>query len=246
MHKILLLSAKTLLSIPNRQSLAIRSVRLEATAGETILPFNSLGEVLTWIFKSMKMKKIVYIILAPMALLFLHSCQDLDIAPIDRFTDANYWESTEKAQLVLNMAYNQMYGADRMWRDEFLSDNLVHTYGTNDPYVIRKGQATSALNLFNNEWDDAYGGIKTCLVFLENVDRVPNMSESVKNRMIDEIRFIRAYIYFRLVNYYGDVPFFLTQISLDDAYTVSRTPRAQVLSFVHQELDEIIQNGNLP
>jgi len=194
----------------------------------------------------MKMKKIVYIILAPITLLFLHSCQDMDIAPIDRFTDANYWESTEKAQLVLNMAYNQMYGADRMWRDEFLSDNLVHTYGTNDPYVIRKGQATSALNLFNTEWDDAYGGIKTCLVFLENVDRVPNMSENVKNRMIDEIRFIRAYIYFRLVNYYGDVPFFLMQVSLDDAYTVSRTPRAQVLSFVHEELDEIIQNGNLP
>ncbi len=192
------------------------------------------------------MKKALYIILTLIAMVQFYSCQKLDVAPVNKFTEANYWVSTDKAKLVLNMAYNQMYSAGIMWRDEFLSDNLVHTYGTSDPYTIRRGEATAALNLFANEWSDAYSGIKTCLVFLENVDRVPGMDENVKSRMIDEIRFIRAYIYFRLVNYYGDVPFFTSQVSLDEAYNVKRTPKNEVLVFIHSELDEIIQNGNLP
>ncbi|WP_460765275.1 RagB/SusD family nutrient uptake outer membrane protein [Niabella terrae] len=192
------------------------------------------------------MKRALYIISITIAALQFQACQKLDVAPINKFTEANYWTSTDKAKLVLNMAYNQMYSASLMWRDEFLSDNMVHTYGTSDPYTIRRGEATPALNLFKNEWGDAYGGIKTCLVFLENVDRVPAMDENEKKRMVDEIRFIRAYIYFRLVNYYGDVPYFDTQISLDDAYNVSRSPKSAILSFVHTELDEIMQNGNLP
>ncbi|WP_179946955.1 RagB/SusD family nutrient uptake outer membrane protein [Niabella ginsenosidivorans] len=191
------------------------------------------------------MKKL-YIVAVIIAAMQLYSCQKLDIAPISKFTEANYWTSTDKAELVLNMAYNQMYNAGIMWRDEFLGDNMVHTYGTSDPNSIRRGEATAALNLFASEWKDAYGGIKTCLVFLANVDRIPGMPEELKNRMIDEIRFIRAYIYFRLVNYYGDIPFFTTEISLDDAYKVKRTPKSEVLSFIHSELDDIMNGGHLP
>lgn len=192
------------------------------------------------------MKKVLYTIAIIITIIQLQSCQKLDVAPVNKFTEANYWVSTDKAKLVLNMGYNQMYSADLMWHDESLGDNLVHTYGSSDQLSIRKGQASTALNVFANEWKNAYGGIKTCLVFLENVDRVPGMDENLKNRMIDEIRFIRAYVYFRLVNYYGDVPFFNSQISLDEAYDVKRTPKSEIMAFIHSELDAIIQDGNLP
>ncbi|MBZ4190200.1 RagB/SusD family nutrient uptake outer membrane protein [Niabella beijingensis] len=192
------------------------------------------------------MKKLIYSIAVITAVIQFYSCQKLDIAPISKFTEANYWTDIDKAKLMLNMGYNQMYSAGIMWRDEFLSDNMVHTYGTSDQNSIRRGEATASLNLFANEWKDAYGGIKTCLVFLANVDRVPGMPEATKNRMIDEIRFIRAYLYFRLVNYYGDVPFFTTEISLDDAYKIKRTPKNEILAFIHSELDDIMNRGNLP
>ncbi|MDE1192574.1 MAG: RagB/SusD family nutrient uptake outer membrane protein [Arachidicoccus sp.] len=190
-------------------------------------------------------KPFIYLIIIPVLFQIL-ACQKLTVSPLNKYTDANYWTTESNAQLVLNMAYNQMYSAGLMWQDEFLSDNLVHTYGTSDELTIRKGEATSALNLFKNEWSGDYGGIKTCLVFLENVNRVPGMSADIKNRMIDEIRFIRAFIYFRLVNYYGDVPFFTSQISLGDSYTISRTSKDSVLNFIHSELDTIINDGYLP
>lgn len=192
------------------------------------------------------MKKAIYIIMTVLAAILSFSCQKLTVSPTDKFTDASYWISASKAKLVLNMAYNQMYSAGDMWQDEQLSDNLVHTYGTSDPFTIRRGEATPALGLFANEWRDDYGGIKTCLVFLSNIDRIQDIDEASKNRMIDEIRFIRAFIYFRLVNYYGDVPFFTDEITLDDAYNIKRTPKAEIMTFIHSELDDIIKAGHLP
>ena len=192
------------------------------------------------------MKKLLYIVIIITGLFSLSSCEDLDREPRDKFTDAQYWTSESKAMLVVNMAYNQMYGAGIMWRDEYLSDNMVHTYGGSNESTIRRGQATSSLDLFKNEWKDSYGGIKTCHVFLKNIDRVPNISEINKNRMIDEIRFIRAFIFFRMTNYYGDIPFFTEELSLEESYVISRTSKTKVMEFIHSELDDIIKRGYLP
>lgn len=192
------------------------------------------------------MRKLINIFVATALMTHFLSCQKLSVTPTDRFTDASYWTSASKASLVLNMAYNQMYSAGTMWQDEQLSDNLVHTYGTSDPFSIRRGEATAALGLFAGQWKGDYGGIKTCLVFLNNIDRITDIDAATKNRMIDEIRFIRAFIYFRLVNYYGDVPFFTDEITLDEAYAVSRTPKSEIMSFIHEELDDIISAKHLP
>ena len=91
--------------------------------------------------------------------------------------------------------------------------------------------ATPSLDIFKNEWKDLYGGIKTCHVFLEKVDLVPNMDASVKARMIAEIRYIRASLYFRLTNLYGAVPFFTEDITLEESRSVSRTDRETIISF---------------
>ncbi len=119
-----------------------------------------------------------------MAVLMLCSCNEMENAPTNKFTDNSYWTSTTKAQYVVNMAYSQMYNAGRMWSDESLSDNAYDGRSVDDQRAIRKGMATPSLDIFKNEWKDLYGGIKTCHVFLEKVDLVPNMDASVKARMI--------------------------------------------------------------
>lgn len=182
-----------------------------------------------------------YIALAGMALaVLLSGCNGMENPPTNKFTDNSYWTSTAKAQYVVNMAYSQMYNARRMWSDECLSDNLYNGRTVDDERAIRKGTATPSLDLFQNEWKDLYSGIKTCHVFLDKIDLVPNMDEAVKARMIAEVRFIRASLYFRLTNFYGAVPFFTKDITLEESHTLSRTDRATVIDFVHRELDEIM------
>ncbi len=170
----------------------------------------------------------------------LSSCLDLDLVPTDRYTDDNYWTTKEKAVTFLNRAYAQMAGTGQVIRNEFLSDNCYDSKQVQDETSIVMGQANSANERFANEWADCYRGIKTCHVLLENINKVAEMTESEKSRIIAEARFIRAFLYLRLTTWFGDVPFFTTNISVEEANTISRTAHGTVVDFIHQELNAIL------
>jgi hypothetical protein len=170
--------------------------------------------------------------------LSLTACNDLDQFPTDKFTEDNYWSSADKAQSVLNMAYSQMYGAAYFFSTEALSDN-AYQIRISDEKTISSGQANAATTRFANEWSDCYKGIKTCHTFLDNVDRIPNMDETLRSRVKAEARFIRAWLFFRLTTWYGDVPLFTTDIAVSESKSISRTPQAEVLEFVRNELEDI-------
>lgn len=187
----------------------------------------------------MKMKLLKYIGIIYLGSLLFISCNDLDLAPTNKFTDFNYWTSSEKASAVLNKAYSQMYNANYYFANERIADNLYEGRGVSDEKIITSGLADAALGRFANEWKSCYEGIKTCHMFLENVDRVPNMDEGLKERMKAETRFIRAFIYFRLYNHYGDVPLFDYNISVQEANEIYRSPKQDVIDFVRKELNEV-------
>lgn len=173
--------------------------------------------------------------------LLCSACNTLDPVPTNNFTDATFWQSQENAELVVNMAYNQLYSADKMWDDEALSDNIFEGRSNTPQRSIRNGLADPTLSRFADEWKSAYEGLKTCHVFLDYVDQVPGMPDALKDRRKAEIRFMRAFIYFRLVNFFGAVPFFTSDITLEESNTIGRTPKSEILAFIHQELDEIMQ-----
>lgn len=188
----------------------------------------------------MKRKLTLYTGLVSSMLLFLASCNSLDLAPTNQFTDLNYWTSVDKASSILSMAYSQMFNSGYFFANERLTDNLYEDRGTSDEKIFTLGQADPALGRFANEWKDCYAGIKTCHTFLENVDRVPNMDETLKTRMKAEARFIRAFLYFRLTTQYGDVPLFDHNLTLEESTVLSRTPKADVVNFVRTELNDIV------
>ncbi len=177
-----------------------------------------------------------------MWLLLFTACNELDLEPTNKFTDPTYWTSTEKASAVLSMAYSQMHDAGRFFSDEKLTDNLYLGRGNPDEKIITSGQADAALGLFADRWKKAFEGIKTCHVFLENVDRVSSMDETLKARMKAETRFIRAFIFFTLTNHYGDVPLFDRDITVQEANNIERSSRAAVLDFVRSELNAIVSD----
>ncbi|WP_270090130.1 RagB/SusD family nutrient uptake outer membrane protein [Sphingobacterium sp. SYP-B4668] len=167
------------------------------------------------------------------------SCNSMDPVLTSEFTDATFWESTANADQLVNMAYNQMYSADKMWNDEALSDNIFEGRSPTNQRLIRNGLANPTNTLFASEWADAYRGLKTCHVFLANVNRISDATEDWKEIRSAEIRFIRAFIYFRLVNFFGDVPFFTSDITVSEAGNINRTPKANILTFIHEELSNI-------
>jgi hypothetical protein len=169
------------------------------------------------------------------------SCKKLDLVPTDRFTDVNYWTSTEKATSVLNTAYSQMFTSSRFFLNEALSDNAYNGRGDNEGAAsLASGTYDASLGRIKSEWNDHYSGIKTCNLFLDNVDKVENMDNTLKERMKAEARFLRAFQYFQLMTWFGDVPLFDKDISLEESLSIARSPRADVLAFILAELDQAI------
>src|SRR5690606_25011006 len=64
-------------------------------------------------------------------------------------------------------------------------------------------------------------------------------SDALKNRMKAEVRFIRAFHHFNLMKWLGDVPLLRQDITPDEAKTIARTPKAEVLTFILEELDAV-------
>ncbi len=166
------------------------------------------------------------------------SCKKLDLVPTDRFTDVNYWTSPEKGSSVLNTAYSQMFSSSRFFMNEALSDNAYNGRGDNEGAAsLASGTYDASLGRIKSEWNDHYSGIKTCNLFLDNVDKVQNMDPALKERMKAEARFLRAFQYFQLMTWFGDVPLFAKDVTLEESQNIGRTPRAEVLNFILSELD---------
>ena len=91
-------------------------------------------------------------------------------------------------------------------------------------------------------WNWMYAGVNRANYILEFKDKIdfPN-----KPNVLGQATFLRAYYYFELVKFFGDVPLAVDQrLLFGDQNTVDRTPAAEVYAQI--ELDLIFAADNLP
>lgn len=175
----------------------------------------------------------------------LFSCRKLDQPITTDYTDAAYWRTTEDALAALTSCYENLSNDTYYFGDEALSDNAyVNGIGYNAVSTIAAGAFDPSNLRVTEEWKYRYTCIRKCNIVTTNIDRVPGMDSTLKRRIVAEARFIRAYSYFQLATWYGDVPFYTNLISIEEARSISRTGKEEVLNFVQSELNAI--RGDLP
>ncbi|MBE7174579.1 MAG: RagB/SusD family nutrient uptake outer membrane protein [Williamsia sp.] len=168
------------------------------------------------------------------------SCKKLDLAPTNRYTELTFWQSDANVNNALNNCYNGIYDSGLVFYDEGLSDNAVAKAGSaNGVSTIASGNFTPTLDRFRSDWAYYYAGIKSCNIFLDNVDNNTTLDAAVKERMKAEVRFIRAWHHFNLMKWYGDVPLLDHDVTPDEAKTIARSPKADVEAFISSELDAV-------
>ncbi|MDJ1505639.1 RagB/SusD family nutrient uptake outer membrane protein [Xanthocytophaga agilis] len=185
------------------------------------------------------MKK--YILLTTFALFALQSCHKLDVGLANELNEKDFWKTDADAQAVLASCYASLGSAEGFFYTESLSDNSFTRQS--DRYggakQVASGSYDPSLPLLKNEWNDRYTAIRKCNQFLANVSRVTTLSETQLKRYQAEVRFIRAYSYFLLATWYGDVPFFTNVLTISESQSIARTPKAEVIGFVISELEGI-------
>src|SRR5690349_3028928 len=171
------------------------------------------------------LKQPLYILIA---ILLMTGCsKKLDRLPETEITDPNFWNTETDLMNAANRLYQQLPGD---WIDN-RADDAVNT----SPNSVSTGNR-SVPNT-SGDWTDRYAEIFTANNILEKGLKA-QVSDAVRNRYFGEARFFRAYSYFKLLKAYGDVPLLSKTLLINSPeLTMARTPRAQVVQQIYDDLD---------
>ena len=200
----------------------------------------------------MKLKKYISCVLLSGA---LASCNYLDVAP-DNIPTLDYaFRTPLTAEKYLFTCYSWLpgfadpysgnpaiAGADEMWFNSYYEYNS---------FAIARGQQNVQGPIIDY-WEGGRGGhnifqgIRDCNIFLENIHKVPNMSDYDKGRMSAEAKFLKAYYHFWLMRMYGPIPIMHESppisVSVEEVKTVTREPVDEVVDYIVGLLDEAIDD----
>jgi hypothetical protein len=180
-------------------------------------------------------------------LTLLTSCQKLVEAdpPITSVSAANVYNSNATAAAVLTGIYSKMSlgtvalasGANSVSFFGGLSADELSLYSgiTGNQLAYYTNALTSQIG--SEVWNSVYPLIFTCNSAIEGLTASSGLTPSIKQQLLGESKFLRAFFYFYLVNLYGDVP-----LSLSSDYTInakmSRTPRTKVWEQIIVDLED--------
>ena len=178
-------------------------------------------------------------------LFILSSCNDdfLEKAPLDELTDENFWESELQVKNAANACYWALIGKDLpINMSEGLSDNALW-YTLTGWRQIGSGLYGSDFSLLNTRFRDSYRQLRRCNHFLNNYQRATSVDPETLERYAAEVRFLRAFIYYYLTSFWGDVPFVTTTVNAgDEDITAPRTERSVIIDFILSELNEAAED----
>jgi hypothetical protein len=159
----------------------------------------------------------------------------------------NYFNSEQDYQDALIGAYDLLQSTYlNVMLGEIASDNTL-AGGESATDVPAIQQIDDMIHTSNNDqlrsiWGWMFAGVNRANYIME----FQNKTEfSGKENVLAQARFLRAYYYFELVKWFGDVPLVVDQRFLfGDQFNVDRTPKEQVYAQI--EIDLLYAADNLP
>ena len=180
-----------------------------------------------------------------LALFALSGCSDLiTVQPQSEFAPSNVLTTQSGLQAVLYSSYtnfqNQQPTRNIINESEVTTDVAYNTAGAENLFLSQFINFTwdPSLGTFTADtWGPYYACIRDANIVLDNVAGVA-ASDAVKKQFTAEARFLRAYAYAQLYNWYGPVPLRTASLTPKD---LARATDDQMKVFIETEL-----NGTLP
>lgn len=186
-----------------------------------------------------------------MALLVLTavSCSEdfLERKPKGQLTYDTFFETPDHAVWATNAIYHQY----RTWEmvafpwigiTDIISDDADKGSTANDAlYVLELDEFTfdAANAAITGAWTGHYQAIFRANLAIDNIPGI-EMDSTLKARLIGEAKFLRAYTYLRLVQWFGDVPLITRTLNDDEYYNQVRTSKELVYDFIETDLLDAI------
>ncbi|WP_293309339.1 RagB/SusD family nutrient uptake outer membrane protein, partial [Pedobacter sp. UBA5917] len=189
-------------------------------------------------------KNIKYHILVLISFLAVSCKKDfMDVTPPDKVPADQVWKDPALAQAFVNDIYNGLSNGG--FSEQMLasvSDEAMFTHPTRGIDLINNGTINpSTLGWIDDTWGykQMYNRIRACNITVEKMTSGDNvLSQSLKDQLLGEAYFLRAYYYQQLLRYYGAIPIITKVYVLDDNYNVKRNTYEECVNFIVKDCDE--------
>lgn len=197
----------------------------------------------------MKKYFLTKVVLAAFVLATVSCKKDLlNQPPFGVQTDLSYFKTADDLNNTLTAAYNYLqqptfpsyetviWAIGDVGSDDALKGSGASTFPIAGISELALNQQTTTNNLIKTYWSDMYNMIAVCNLVLDKQTIVTGDVTTIKN-IANQAKFLRAYGYYELVKYFGDVPMPITY--LDPAkVNLARTPKAQVWAQIEKDLTD--------
>ena len=179
-----------------------------------------------------------------LSMLTASSCNDafLECPPRDEVTDATFWQTEGHVRSVANTFSASLQGKYWLNITEIMADSAPWAV-TTAFRTIGAGNYTTETSQINSIWKTAYDNIGRTNYFLNNYNRAENVSAEIRERYAAEAYFYRAYNYWVLTTFFGDVPFITEELSVEspDVYR-GRDSKKTVVEAITRDLEAHYKN----
>ncbi len=192
----------------------------------------------------MTMRKFVYLILGAMA--FVTSCnQDfLNTQPLDKISSEATWGDGPLSEAFIFNVYSYLgYGGFEEQALAALTDEAMFTHAGRNINTFNQGDESPSNLAWMSDtyrWDPMYLAIRQANTAIDRLPTSTFPDDNLRDRLLGEAYFLRAYYYHQLVRYYGGVPLIDRPYGLDEDYTIGRNSWADCIDFIVSDLDQAI------
>lgn len=193
----------------------------------------------------MKKRKLFILGLLAVAMLPLSCNKDfLETQPLDKISEDATWSDGALAEAFVFNVYSFLgYGGFEEEGLASLTDETMFTHSGRGINVITEGTlsaATTGNDRIIPQWEELYSAIRQANVALKELPEATFDNAELKERLIGESLFLRAYYYHQLMRFYGGAPLIDRPYELNEDYSEARGTYAENVDFVLADLEKSI------
>ena len=189
------------------------------------------------------------VILGVLLILGIPACNWLDVVPDNLPTIDDAFSNKATAEKSLFSCYRYLpnpirlltYPAYLTNRDEFEFGSQARMF-YEPAYSIAVGEQNTS-NPIMHYWPDMFQAIRTCNIFMEGIHQPRDLNEFERRRWIAEVKFLKAYYHFFLLQLYGPIPLIKENKPLSatpDEVRVFREPVDECVAYIAELIDEAL------
>jgi len=181
-------------------------------------------------------------------ILLFAGCNDdfLEVAPLDRFSDAAVWEDPALITAFVDNIYMGQHHAFQTEMLSSLADESMDVWWWETQPILKSEINPSYLGVlspwhwtgdfYNLSWQALYKNIRACNLFFENIEASGLEGDDIEV-LKGEVHFLRGYFYTWLMSFYGGVPVIDNAYSPTDEFLVPRNSFEETVDFIVADCD---------